>query len=55
MAKRLTDAEARKVIRQYQHGDPIRTLAERYGVSYGNLHRVLTLAKVEMRPRGGSH
>lgn len=55
MAKSLTEKEARNAVRQYEHGDSVRILAERYGVSYGNIHRVLRTAKVEMRPRGGNH
>lgn len=36
-----------------EDGDSIRTIAKRHGCSYGKVHRVLTLARVELRPRGG--
>jgi hypothetical protein len=55
--KRITGS-ARDSLREdlkakYEAGTSVRVLAESTGRSYGFVHRVLTEAGVEMRPRGG--
>jgi hypothetical protein len=37
---------------EYVAGDTIRSLATRYGYSYGGMHSLLRRAQVTFRPRG---
>lgn len=50
----LTDAQRLEAAGAYRDTSvSIRQLAERFGVSYGTMHRVLTEAGVQMRGRNG--
>ena len=48
-------ALARDVTARYIAGASIRSLATRYGVSYGFVHNLVRESGVAFRPRGGSH
>ena len=54
----LTLPEREKLVQEfaqrYQSGESIRVIAESVGRPYGTVHRWLTEAGVQMRPRGGS-
>jgi hypothetical protein len=39
----------------YEAGDSVRMLAQEYGRSYGQTHKLLREAGTSMRPRGGVH
>jgi len=51
----LTGDDHNKVVAWYQHGDSIRIIAARLGVSYGQIHRILTTNNVTLRGRGGAN
>ncbi|QTE02996.1 helix-turn-helix domain-containing protein [Streptomyces cyanogenus] len=44
---------AEAFVKEYREGRSIRAIAEAHGRSYGFVHRVLTEARVPLRPRGG--
>lgn len=46
---------AAAVMKAYAEGKPIRQIAQEQDRSYGAVHRMLTDAGVELRPRGGSN
>ncbi|GIE86805.1 hypothetical protein SAMN06264365_103432 [Actinoplanes regularis] len=58
-SKRLSGTELaaleKKVVQQYNEGASIRQVAAATSRSYGGTHRMLKLAGVTMRPRGGRH
>ncbi len=55
---RLTGTErddlASKLVKEYEQGASIRSLAESTGRSYGFVHRVLSESDVTLRSRGGA-
>lgn len=44
-----------KVLDQYSQGAAIRALADQHGRSYGFIHRLLSEAGAQFRPRGGNN
>ena len=46
---------AEECARLYRGGMPVRTVAQRLGLSYGLAHNLLVEAGVEMRSRGGRY
>lgn len=48
------DKLVQDLAKRYQSGESVRFIAESVGRSYGTVHRWLTEAGVQMRPRGGS-
>jgi hypothetical protein len=48
------DAFLQRIAAEYTAGDTIRSLATRYGYSYGGMHSLLRRARVVFRPRGGA-
>ena len=46
---------ARDMTARYIAGASIRSLANRYGLSYGFVHRIVSESGVPLRSRGGSH
>ena len=55
--RRIVGAErqtlAKDLVKRYQGGESIRSLAASTGRSYGFVHRVLTESGVQLRQRGG--
>lgn len=47
-------AWAEELAAHYRAGKSVRVLAHTYGRSYGMVHRLLSEAGVEFRPRGGN-
>jgi len=56
--RRIVGAErqslAKDLVRRYNSGESIRSLAASTGRSYGFIHRVLTESEVQLRQRGGA-
>lgn len=50
-ARKLPD----RASRDYEDGDSLRTIANRYGTTMSTVHAALTKAGVELRPIGGRH
>ncbi|MGW3044004.1 helix-turn-helix domain-containing protein [Kitasatospora sp. NPDC001159] len=44
---------ARDMRQMYDAGASVREIAEKYERSYGSVHRLLSMASVTFRPRGG--
>jgi transposase len=44
----------KQAVSRYKKGASIRQIADEFGRSYGNVHRMLREAGVELRGRGGS-
>jgi transposase len=53
--KKLTNAERAHAVRDYGRGESIRAVAQKYGCSYGTIHKLLVEVGASMRPRGGNH
>lgn len=51
---KVTGAIAESMAMVYRQGYSIRQVAEAFGVSYGTVHRYLSILRVPMRPRGGA-
>lgn len=45
---------AAQMVKEYEAGSKVRTLAKKYGGSYGWAHTLLREGGVTFRPRGGS-
>lgn len=56
--RRIVGAErqtlAKDLVKRYNSGESIRSLAASTGRSYGFIHRVLTESEVQLRQRGGA-
>lgn len=48
------DELATRLVKEYEQGASIRSLADSTGRSYGFVHRVLTESTVKLRSRGGA-